>query len=143
MLMIFLLTLFPYSHSKFIQVHDINNNSAVLTLNTGTGKILEGYNRLLHTIDLEQIEQKVAGSEGLVIKINSTTSELSNLINFKLIELNKNFKSLLSLLPSSVKSKRAIETIGSAIEFLTGNLDANDLRQIDTDLNLIKRPIVV
>lgn len=131
---IFLLFI-PFSYPKFIQIHDITNNPGALTLSAGEGRILEGYNRLLHTVDLNELGVTIGILESLVLKINSSTGDFSKLIDHKLKEINNTYK---ALLPNTSRNKRSIETLGSAIKFITGNLDAQDLRQINSNINAIK-----
>lgn len=131
---IFLLFI-PFSYPKFIQIHDITNNPGALTLSAGEGRILEGYDRLLHTVDLKELGVTIGILESLVIKINSSTGDFSKLIDHKLKEINNTYK---ALLPNTSRNKRSIETLGSAIKFITGNLDAQDLRQINSNINAIK-----
>lgn len=127
---------FPLSYPKFIQIHDITNNPGALILSAGEGRIFEGYNRLLHSVDLKELEGTIRILENLVLNINSSTGDFSYLINLKFKEINNTYK---ALLPSTSKNKRAIETLGSAIKFITGNLDAEDLRQIDLNIDAIKK----
>lgn len=131
---IFLLFI-PFSYPKFIQIHDITNNPGALTLSAGEGRILEGYNRLLHTVDLNELGVTIGILESLVLKINSSTGDFSKLIDHKLKEISNTYK---ALLPNTSRNKRSIETLGSAIKFITGNLDAQDLRQINSNINAIK-----
>lgn len=125
----------PLSFPKFIQVHDITNNPGALTLSAGEGRILEGYNRLFHTIDLNELGTTIGVLKKLISELNSSTGNFIKLIKLKFTQINDTYR---ALLPNS-RNKRSIETLGSAIKFVTGNLDAEDLREINRNINDIKR----
>ncbi|XP_055609131.1 uncharacterized protein LOC129756367 [Uranotaenia lowii] len=133
--LIIIMIFIPFSYPKFIQLHDITNNPGALTLSAGEGRIHEGYNRLFHTVDLKELGTTIGVLENLIAKVNSSTGNFIRLINLKFKQINETYR---ALLPNS-KSKRSIEMLGSAIKFITGNLDADDLREINANINDIKR----
>lgn len=120
--------------SKFIQVHNLNPENAALILRSGQGRLLTGYNRLLHTIDLNQIGKTIKTLEELIEKLNAS-GDFSKIINYKINVLRNTY---FTLLPKHPRTKRSIEILGSTIKFITGNLDAHDLQIINKNIEAIK-----
>lgn len=136
--MIFLiLTLLPLSiHPQNIQIHDITNNAGALILKRGEGKIVAGYDRLLHVIDFTQFEISISILENVINQMQNSTNELSQIIKMKLREIKFIFS---TLQPNSNRNKRSIDILGSTIKFITGNLDAEDLKTINNHLDEIRK----
>ena len=132
---IVLISLIPFSYPQFIQIHDISNNPGALIMKVGEGRISLGYDKVLHIIELNQFKNSITTIKNVLNRIDNKTGDFSNLIELKLSMINDTF---MSLLPRNRKVKRSIEVLGSTIKLITGNLDAQDLRNINADLYALK-----
>ncbi|XP_055594648.1 uncharacterized protein LOC129745546 [Uranotaenia lowii] len=136
-LIFLILILLPLSiHPQTIQIHDITNNAGALILKRGEGKIVAGYDRLLHVIDFEKFEISISIIENVINQMHNSTSDFSQIIKMKIREI----KFILSTLyPKSNRSKRSINILGSTIKLITGNLDAEDLKVINNNLDELRK----
>lgn len=130
-----LLIMVIISHGQWMQVHDISSNTGVLTIREGKGRILVGYNRLLHVVELSQFEISIKIIENAIGNLNDNTGDFSKIILSRVREIKTLYE---SLRPKRILRKRSIEMLGSAIKFITGNLDTEDLRKINRELDTIK-----
>ncbi|XP_055586240.1 uncharacterized protein LOC129738937 [Uranotaenia lowii] len=121
---------------QYVQIHDITNNAGALILQRGEGRIIAGYDRLLHIIELPQFEMSISILENVSQQLKNSSSELSEILQTKLREIRFTFNTINI---NSFRSKRAIETLGSVIKFVSGNLDAEDLRIINSDLDSLRK----
>ncbi|XP_055526896.1 uncharacterized protein LOC129719527 [Wyeomyia smithii] len=119
-----------------IQIHDITNNAGALILQRGEGRIIDGHDRLLHVIDFAQFEISLTIIENIVNKIKNTPTDFSEIIQLKLKEIKFIFDTLISK-PS--RDRRAIDFLGSTIKFITGNLDSEDLKIINSNLDELRK----
>lgn len=134
-LIFLIIILLPLSiHPQTIQIHDITNNA--LILKRGKGKIVAGYDRLLHVIDFTQFEISISIIENVINQMQNSTSELTQIIKIKLREIKFIFS---TLNPKPNRSKRSIDIIGSTIKLITGNRDAEDLKVINKNLDEIRK----
>lgn len=129
-----IIVIIPLSHLQSIQIHDITNNAGALLLQRGEGRIIAGYDRLLHIIDFPQFEISVSIFQNVINKIDNSTSDFTEIINLKLREIKSFFNTL-----KLNRNKRSIDMLGSAIKFITGNLDAEDLTIINENLDEIRK----
>ncbi|XP_055600008.1 uncharacterized protein LOC129749146 [Uranotaenia lowii] len=134
-LIFLILTSLSISHQQSIQINDITNNAGALILNRGEGKIIAGYDRLLHIIDFKQFEISISIMENIIGQTKNASSELSQIIDMKFREIKFLFG---TLNPKAKRNKRSIDILGSSIKYITGNLDAEDLKIINSDLNQIR-----
>lgn len=134
----FILTalIIPSPTLSSIQIHDITNNAGALILQRGEGRVIAGYDRLLHVIDFSQFEISILIIENAVNKLKNSSSDFSNIIKFKLNEIKFIFNTL-NAKPN--RSKRSINILGTAIKYVTGNLDADDLQTINYNLDKIRK----
>lgn len=124
------------SHPKSIQIHAITNNAGALILKKGEGRIVTGYDRLLHVIDFTQFEISLSIMENMISQLANSSSSFSDIINIKLREIKFILNSIHT---KTYRSKRSIDFLGKAVKFVTGNLDADDLTFINTNLNELRR----
>ncbi|XP_062554260.1 uncharacterized protein LOC134219532 [Armigeres subalbatus] len=123
-------------HAQIIQIHDITNNAGALILQRGEGRVITGYNRLLHTIDFTQFEISLSFIENVISQFQNSTSDFSEIIKIKIREI-KFLLNTLHMKPS--RNKRSINMLGSAIKFVTGNLDSEDLHIINSKLDDLRK----
>ena len=133
---LFLHILITYTHPQFIQIHDVTNNAGALILQRGEGRIIAGFDRLLHIIDFTQFEVSISILENVIGQMRNTSSDFSEIIKMKLREIRFMFN---TLHVKPYKNKRSINFLGSAIKYVTGNLDAEDLEIINSDLEQLRK----
>lgn len=126
----------PPSNPQSLQINDITNNAGALFLQKGEGKIIDGYDRLLHVIDFSQFENSLTVIENVAREIGNTPSNFSEILKLKIKEI----KFILdTLYKKSNRSKRAIDILGHTIKFITGNLDSEDLQIINSNLDELRK----
>lgn len=132
-------TLIIISSSQTIQISEITNNAGALILEKGEGRIIAGYNRILHIIELSHFEASIKFVEKIIENaqevLSHTDSILSDIIESKL----NNVKTIYNnLKPKHYRNKRSLDFLGTAIKLVTGNLDANDLQMINLNIEKLK-----
>lgn len=130
-----ILILIPTSLSSSIQIHDITNNAGALLIQKGDGRVIAGFDRLLHVIDFTKFQVSLAILENAVGQLSNNSTDFSKIIQIKLREI----KQIINSLHASFRSKRSINELGSAIKFVTGNLDAHDLQLINSNIDKIRQ----
>ena len=124
------------SQNQVLQINDITNNAGALILQEGEGRIIDGYDRLLHVIDFVKLETSVLFIENMIGQLQNSPSDFSDIIKMKLNEIRFLFN-MLQVKPN--RNKRAINMLGSTIKFITGNLDADDLALINSNLDELRK----
>ena len=112
-----------------IHIHDLTNNPlAIIPL--GKAKFKTGYVRIVHPIDLVQIDNTIANVNE-EIQANPSTDPLYELMQIKNYKLYETF---LKLKPFVTRHKRW-DSIGTVWKWVAGSPDADDLRIINMTLN--------
>ena len=136
-LLLLLSTLINLSYPQIIQIQDLSQNPGLLTLQTGNCLIKTGHHKLYHEIDLDNYQP-------ILDKISTFLDELVTLPHFDDITdlLKDKYKSIenqfRSLYPRNRMRRGLANFIGSGIKLITGNLDENDLVQINKDINELR-----
>ena len=129
---------FATSTSQTIQIYDLTRNPGLLTIQTGNALINTGRHRIYHTIDLKDygplLENIANAVEGL--KIFTDFSDINIILGTKLANA---FSSYNRLMPTKRYKRGAFNFLGSGIKIITGNLDDNDLIQINRDINQLRQ----
>lgn len=73
-----------------------------MQIKLGQGRLVTGYTRILHTIDLDKISQAISTLEELVQKFNNS-GDFSKIIDFKIQKLTNEYK---TILPKHSKKKK-------------------------------------
>lgn len=124
--------------SQIIQIYDLTRNPGLLTLQTGNMMIKTGRHRVYHSIDLDEYKP-------LLDNILKAINGLHIFTDFKDVNVllyNKFTKVLNSynrILPVKRYKRGAFNILGSGIKLITGNLDENDLVQINRDINELRQ----
>lgn len=128
-----LLTLVMTS-SKNIQIYDLTRNPGLLTLQTGNTFIKTGRHRIYHAIDLDNYQPLLNNIETAIngLTIFTDFTDVSTILKKKLQDAKYSYR---KLLPIKRQKRAAFNLLGSAIKAITGNLDENDLIQINKDIN--------
>lgn len=130
-LIIFYITL---TYAQNIQIHDLSQNPGLLTLRIGNSMIKTGHHRIYHEVDLDKYQP-------ILTKIQTIINGLRIFPNFKDVTdlLQDRFRTVSNLYDNLYPKKRErrglLNFLGSGIKLITGNLDANDLMQINRDIS--------
>lgn len=102
-------------------------------MNLGKVKIIKGYQRVLHKVDLEEVRANLIYIENVSIQLN-LTDHLTDTFLYKLrIADNK----LNSLYPKRHK-RGLVNALGTVIKYVAGNPDQDDLELIQHNLGKIQ-----
>lgn len=124
--------------TQTIQIYHLTRNPGLLTLQTGNTLIKTRRHRIYHTIDLNNYGP-------LLDNINTAIKGLNIFTDYRDVTVllpNKYSKVLSSynkLLPAKRFKRGAFNFLGSGVKLITGNLDENDLIQINKDIDQLKR----
>nr|XP_029735484.1 uncharacterized protein LOC115270290 [Aedes albopictus] len=121
--------------AQTIQLYDLTRNPGLLTLQSGNTLIKIGQHRIYHVIDLTKYKPLLDNIELAVdgLKIFIDYQDLTSLLKTKLEEVKGSYRRLIPA--QHFRHKRgAFNFLGSAIKIITGNLDENDLKQINDDI---------
>lgn len=113
--------------------HDVSTNNGLLTIKLDTVRIKVGYERMMHKVNLEEIKQNILYIENLANNLN-VTDHLEQTIQFK---LKKAHEKLTGFYPKRAK-RGLINALGSAIKFIAGNPDQEDLDLINQNLETLE-----
>lgn len=106
------------------------NNDPVLILQNSKCKIQTGTTKLIHPINLTDIEQTMEIVSTLAYK--KITNPLTKIVKQKLQELYTNFH---QIKPTSTIRRKRWDKLGTAWKWIAGNPDAQDLRIINSSMN--------
>lgn len=128
-----LLTL-AMTSAQNIQVYDLTRNPGLLTLQTGNTLIKTGRHRIYHAIELDKYQHLLNNVETTLegMSIFTDFTDVNIMLQTKLKDAKNAYR---KLLPTK-RLKRALSNFfGSTIKAITGNLDENDLVEINKDIN--------
>ncbi|KAL3272056.1 hypothetical protein HHI36_022518 [Cryptolaemus montrouzieri] len=98
----------------------------------GTTRLLNHYHKFYFYFNISQIESSFRHLWTNTYILNVKHGNFSSLVNIleeNCLEIEQELSKF------NFKSKRAIDALGSGIRFITGNLDQNDLKEINSHLN--------
>lgn len=115
--------------SQHLEIIDLKNNPGVLAIKNGRVYIKTGNDLLLQTFELETFDNVLGQYNSLIIQLgsNKNSKEMFEILKLKYEQTLTTLKRLLPKQKSESKQKRAINVLGSIIKAITGNLDNNDL----------------
>lgn len=123
------------THTIYIQ--DLSTNPGLLTITSGRCFIIKGQDRLYHEIDLDQYQKLLNNVDTIIqgLRHFDAFHDLTVLLSNKYNSILKLFN---NLLPHSRNKRGAFNLLGSSIKLITGNLDDNDLLQINHEISNLK-----
>lgn len=124
-----IIVLITYSSCQKLEISNLNDQP-LLTLRLGNCKIQTGIIRVIHPINITDLEITVNLLTNTVYQ--KTNNYLSQLAKHKVKELYNNF---LEIRSSNHRGKRSLESIGTAWKWIGGSPDATDLRIINKTMN--------
>lgn len=110
-------------------------NSPIVTMKQGTGKIINGNYKIIHTIHLEEYERAVTEIKTVIRYQEKEAGPLGLQIQHQLSKVENLLDQLHVRNPT--KTKRSINWIGSAWKWVAGNPDATDWDHILSQTNKI------
>lgn len=126
--------------SQTVQLYDLTRNPGLLTLQTGNTLIKTGRHRIYHVIDLTKYKPLLDNIELAIngLKIFTDFTDMTSILSTKFEEVKNSYKKLLPTVRQIRQKRGAFNVIGSTIKAITGNLDENDLIQINNDIRDLK-----
>lgn len=121
-----------------IQIHDLQQNPGLLTLQNGISLIKTGHYKIYHEIDLEKYSPLLDRIHNIIegLKIFPDFKDMTDLLRDRFTTVIKQFR---NLYPKKREKRGLFNFLGSGIKLITGNLDENDLIQINRDINELRR----
>lgn len=121
-----------------IQIHDLQQNPGLLTLQNGISLIKTGHHKIYHEIDLEKYSPLLDRIHNIIegLKIFPDFKDMTDLLRDRFTTVIKQFR---NLYPKKREKRGLFNFLGSGIKLITGNLDENDLIQINRDINELRR----
>lgn len=113
-----------------LEIHDLQNNQGLLPLQLGNARNKIGHNNFIHIINLQSYTIIVEEIRHSLNELGSI-HELDNTLATTNLKLNELQLKLNSLLPKRRNKRELINGLGTAIKFLTGNMDANDANRLN------------
>lgn len=129
---IVLLSIIPLILTHHLQIIDLKNDP-VLVLDIRKSKIQIGTIKMIHPINLTQLDISLRNIEKISFQVTDPKSDFHNLINHKIRSLFDDLSELQSN-RGQRRSKRW-DFIGTTWKWIAGSPDADDLRMINTSLN--------
>lgn len=121
-----------------IIITDLNRNDGFIAFKEYKTKIIRNLNLHLHIVNVENIQSNIdIISHALnIFYKNNSTQNFHKVLERRVMKLSDNFKRLKPLTP---RHKRGlVNPIGTIIKSITGNLDNNDLYDINKQLDITK-----
>lgn len=119
-----------------MEVQDLTNNKGLLPLELGTARTIRTYNNLIHIVKLDDYRQNIDKIKDSLRTLNNTDglTDSIELTKFKLKELENR---LHALTPRSRNRRGLINGLGTIIKAITGNMDANDAKKLNDEIETI------
>lgn len=115
-----------------IETFDVSNTKGIIGLNLGKARLVTGYTKLIHIIELEDLKINLENINKNIKQLDNISNRV--LPNYKIKiayrKYDKLKKSLDNILPITRNRRGLINPLGSLIKSITGNLDNDDLIQI-------------
>lgn len=108
-----------------IHIVDLSSNPGLLKLRKGTTFVQKGSYKIVHVIDLHNFQLTLDQIDNVAKSLDK--NEFQNVFQNKVFKLKNSFR---KILPNK-RVKRSWEGLGSAIKWVAGNADADDLRDIN------------
>lgn len=122
------------SHS--LQITDLNNNPGIFAIKIGKVFLKEGYHKLIHEFKLHPYHSILRQYETIITELeqNEQLEDLNKILKQK----HKQASLILQSLIPKRRQQRSINTLGSLVKSITGNLDNEDLTKLNFQINSLK-----
>lgn len=120
----------PGTHLEII---NLNDYPGMIALKAGKTFIEIGYDWLVHTFRLDTFQGILNQYEIMINQLNSNanTKDFRDILRLKFMQTNSTFQKL----NFKRKTKRAINILGTLVKTITGNLDHNDLVNLNQKIS--------
>lgn len=117
-------------HTQTLEIHNLKDTQGLLQIKLGTAKTIIDYINLIHIIKLDSYKDNVMKIEESVKQFTPTYYNRDSLkvTKFKLKDLKDKLN---SITPKYRRKRGLFNGIGSAVKFITGNMDDNDALRIN------------
>lgn len=121
-------------HAQNIQIHDLSRNPGLLTLQIGNCFMKNGHHKIYHEVDLDKYGPILVKIQTIIdgLKIFQNFKDVTDLLQDRYNTINTLYN---NLYPKQRGKRGLFNFLGSGIKLITGNLDDNDLMQINRDIN--------
>lgn len=119
----------PHILCNNIEIHNVSNDPVVI-VKIGEARIIEGYQKFVHAINITDIEQSISQIESHISTVNISHPELITLLKRKTDDLRNNIKQL-----KPRRKQKRWDALGRAWKWMSGSPDADDLRIITKGIN--------
>lgn len=128
-----------------IHIRNVDDDQKILKFNLGPAKLKESFRNLVHIVDLNEY---VASTEKMTETINSIKDygqhdDIEDILLVSSLKLDELRNRLNSLLPFKRTKRGLINGLGSAIKFITGNMDAEDANKLNVEIMKIQNEIAL
>lgn len=127
--MLLLLTFSAVANGQFIEVIPITDGTGFLAIKTEQVNIIKEYRSFIHTVNFSKHEESYQMIKNTV---NEIEDPLPNTIKFLMNDLEKELKFF--KFHHHRQRRGLVNALGVGIKFITGNLDEDDLNQINERL---------
>ena len=116
--------------TQTLKIHNLTDTQGLLQIKLGTAKTIIDYINLIHIIKLDSYKDNVMKIEESVKQFTPTYYNRDSLkvTKFKLKDLKDKLN---SITPKYRRKRGLFNGIGSAVKFITGNMDDNDALRIN------------
>lgn len=122
-----------YCNAKNLEIRNLYEDP-ILLIKLNTCKIQIGNIKIIHPINVTNLEKTLESINKFVNSKINDNLELYNIIDQKYKKLKSNFQ---QIKPPTHRRHKRWDTLGSAWKWLAGNPDAQDLRLINTTMNTL------
>ena len=109
-----------------IHILDLASNPGLLKIKKDDAYMQTGAFKLIHVINFQNFRTTLEQIDSVASSLGKE-SDFQNILKTKIASLNKIFSNIIP----KTRSKRSWEGLGSAIKWIAGNPDADDLRKIN------------
>lgn len=123
-----------FSNTQKLEIKNLHKDP-ILVIKTNDCKLQIGNIKLIHPIDLRNLENVIKSMNKFIINKANDRLEIYKIVEQKLRKLNNNFY---QIKPIHQRRRKRWDTLGSAWKWIAGTPDAQDLRIINSTMdNLI------
>lgn len=116
---------------QFIEIHNVNEEPVAI-VKTGEARIIEGYQKFVHAINITAIEFSISEIETHLSTKSISYPDLNELLDHKINDM----KDRLQQLKPKTRQRRW-DALGRAWKWMSGSPDADDLQLITKGINAV------
>lgn len=121
-----------------VTITNITQTQGLIPLQLGDAKLITDFQHLIHVINLKTYNDNINTIKQTLDRIEETRFTASQLRTTKL-KLNNLSAKLDILTPNYRKKRGLVNALGSAIKFITGNMDYKDAEELNKNIDNLTR----